>query len=127
MYKQATRVLARQQCRSNVPALQRVATRSLAIPAAQASNHKQSTFPRMALIGAVAVGSTVAVLSLNNTAQAEEKPTPIFSAKDVEVFAVIGAFSLSLLDLQTMSDICSTGPPLSGKGTMCQRMARRFE
>jgi len=60
------------------------------------------------MLGAVAATGLVTALAWSNSAQAEEKLNPIFSEKDVEVFAVIG-------------------PPLCGRATMCQRIARRFD
>lgn len=92
MSKQSVRQLARLSHSTRV-ALPRAAQRSLVVPAAQTSNRYSGFNARNAAIGAVAAGSLIAGLALSNNAQAEEQPAaqgPIFSHKDVEVFAVIG-------------------------------------
>lgn len=93
MYKQASRVVQRAQPRIACALRQGGSTRALAVKATASSHDQYSTFPRTALLGALAASGAAAALAWNNIAQAEEKPSPIFSSKDVEVFAVIGLCS----------------------------------
>lgn len=89
----SARQLARLSSSSTRLALPRAAQRSLVVPAAQNAHQQYSGFPRSVAIGAAAAGSILAGLAWSNNAQAEEQPVaqgPIFSHKDVEVFAVIG-------------------------------------
>jgi len=66
---------------------------------------KTTSKVKLALGGSALLGTALLAW---NTVMAEEKPSPIFKKEEVEVFAVIG-------------------PPLCGKATQAQRLARRFD